>query len=368
MTILIFVVILSVLVLVHELGHFLAAKFFKMRVDEFAIGFPPKVWSVKRGETEYKINLLPLGGYVKIFGENPDEEYQKSETKSGSMHEAAKWKQIIVLVAGVSMNILLAWFILTSLTLFGRNVLVSDSDYPQFIQDDRIEILQVVPDSPADRADIKTGDQILSVSDGEKTIIANKNRDELRDFIAAHNDSEVTFKLKRADGHAQEVKAKPQIGIVADDSVESERALVGIALDEVGTLRLPLPLAIVDGAKQTVFMLRDIFVGLGRLIIGKVNVGEVTGPVGLVRAVGQAQALGFSTLMMFVVVISLNLAVMNLLPIPALDGGRIFFVLIEMISRRSLPPTVLAWIHGLGFVFLMGLMLLVTISDVIKLF
>ncbi len=370
-----FLVVLSVLVFVHELGHFATAKWFKMRVDEFAIGFPPKIFGIKRGETEYRINALPLGGYVRIFGENATTEFLEEEDKGRSFYMAAKWKQIVVLLAGVVMNWLTAFVLFTIVAMMGRPVLVEESQYQQFIQDRGLTVLEVAPDGPADQV-LNAGDVITKLTNETGDVLIDPTESEMQDFLRNEAGNEIDFTIMRSGAFIDSTivpKLKTEVfGPEETDIQYQPRGVVGISIGIVGTEKLPLLAAIRSGAYETVSITKQMFLGLadliGGLFAGEGSMDDVAGPIGIAKQVGQAQAMGLSTLLFFAALLSVNLAVLNLLPIPALDGGRIVFVLVEMISGRNMPPAVLTWIHGIGFLLLMGLMLLVTVGDVIKLF
>src|SRR3989338_5453944 len=196
MSIIIFLIILLVLVLVHEAGHFFTAKKFGIRVDEFGFGFPPKLFGFKKGETEYSFNLLPIGGFVKIFGENPEEEqslYGVGPDEDRKFYNKAKWKQAIVLFAGVFANFLLAWLLFSFGFMSGLPASVSNlPDYE--LEDVNLVIVSVLPKSPAEEAGLKSGDKIVflgSLPEGEEDPVDPINPDTLKSFIVSHGDQEI---------------------------------------------------------------------------------------------------------------------------------------------------------------------------------
>jgi len=363
MSIIIFVIILGVLIFVHEFGHFIVAKAFGIRVDEFAIGFPPKLFSWTKGETKYCLNLIPIGGYVKIFGENPDEE-SLDPNQSNSFLNKSKWAQASVLVAGVVFNIVFAWILFSASLMFGFPTVVSDENR-DLIKESYVVVTNVYEDSPAQKAGLEAGDQILELSNSENSLSYEYlTVTTLQEFISS-SQSEITFSVIR-DNKNVEIKATPEKGVVG------EYQAVGIGIERVGSLKLPFFGAIWEGLKMTGQMMKEIVLGLGHLfnqvINGKGSLNSVSGPVGIVGLVGNAANFGFSYLLGFTAFISINLAILNILPLPALDGGRLFILLIEGIIRKRIKPTIVNTINAVGFFALILLMIIITINDVIKLF
>ncbi len=364
MTILIFLAVLVVLILVHEWGHFITAKWTGMRVDEFGIGFPPKLFSWRKGETVYSINSLPIGGFVKILGENGDGdgEVLSVADQARTFSARPKWAQAIVLIAGVTMNVLLAWVVLVAILMMGTDVRVgSDVVSPGT----PLMILGAVPGSPAEDLPLKA--IILSAARGEE-VLAVPTPESFREFVTNGNGAPITLTYR--DGEVEEtVTLTPARGV---DPTKPDVAILGIDTGYLENQRYAFGPAVVEGTKQTAYMLKAITVGLvtllGNAIMGQADFSQVTGPVGIVDHVGQAAAFGFTSLLYFTAVISLNLAVINLLPVPALDGGRLVFVAIEAITKRPINPVWAGRLNLLGFAALMLLMVVVTYNDIIKLF
>lgn len=368
MSIFLFLIVLVVLILVHELGHFAVAKFFGIRVDEFGLGFPPKLFGKKFGETEYTINALPLGGFVRIWGEDPTQEHIDGPDSERSFVHKPKYAQALVLVAGVTMNVLLAWLLFSVGFMVGMPTQFGEEEVQQGA-DAQLLVTNVLPESPAAGA-LNPSDEILAVSVGEQTIQANDRAllpSEVMDVVSGSGNQEVTFRVAR-HGETVDVTVVPQMGIIED---EPNRAAAGFTMALAGTVQLPIHQALYQGGVMTVTMLRDVVVGLVSLasqaVQGEADLSQVSGPVGIVGLVGDAAALGFIYLITFSAFISLNLAVINLLPFPALDGGRLVFVAIESVTRRPIRPAVANTLNQVGFVLLLLLMVIVTWNDVARL-
>lgn len=368
-TTIIFIAILAVLIFVHELGHFLIAKLFKIRVDAFALGFPPTLWKKKVGETEYKLNAVPFGGYVSIYGENPQAE--EDEVASGAVPDTSRSFahknraiQAAVLVAGITFNILFAWVLLSLGYAIGLPASVEGTRYPEQVVDAVLTVTTVKPESPAQGAGILSGDKILFVGTPTEGV-EMPTQQEVSNFIATHGENELTLLIMR-ENVRQAVLVTPALGIIADAPA------IGIGMDTIGTLRLSVWQSALEGARFTAVMVRETAVGtfgfLKDAFTGKARFADVSGPVGIAGLVGEAKDLGWGYLITFTAFISVNLAVLNLLPIPALDGGRLLFVAIEAVTRRSIPFKIAGIVNMIGFALLLLLMVVVTYRDIVKLF
>ena len=361
-TTIIFIIVLAVLIFVHELGHFIVARLAGIRVDAFKIGFGPKVFSWKRGETEYGLNLIPFGGYVKIYGENPEAEHISGPDAARSMVNKPRWKQVAVLVAGVTFNFIFAWVLYT--IVFTSGVTATTDGFEKYAQDftnQRVMVTFVGQGSPAEKAGLAVGDIITGVVDSSSTISISN----IQQLVNQHQDSAIGLKITRKDG-AHTIQATPEKGIVVGAYA------IGIGMDYVGDLRLPFFTAVWEGLHYTGVMIRDTTYGLytfvAHIFQGTAHLSDVSGPVGIAGLVGNAAELGFTYLLMITALISINLGVINLVPFPALDGGRVLFTLIEAIIRRRIPETWTNGVNTVGFVLLMLLMVVVTYKDIAKLF
>ena len=356
-----------VLVLVHEFGHFFTAKKFGIRVDEFGFGFPPKLFGKKYGETEYSLNLLPLGGFVKIFGENPDDENTNGPDSSRSFVNKPRWQQAIVLFAGVFANFILAWFLFSFGFMSGLPTSVGSETKGYELQNVYTVIVSVAPDSPAFLAGLKSGDKIISIKNDQSstTFISAET---VKSFIVSSPEKEIEIGYIRGknDNNINLIKVKPTYKEAGKDPI------IGINMDQIGTAKLPVLLAFKEGMKLTLYVTKGTAMGLFGLIYdgirGQGSLASVTGPVGLVGIVGEAYDFGFSYLMSFTALISVNLAIINLFPFPALDGGRLFFLLIEKIKGSRINPKVFNIANMIGFGILILLMVFVTYHDIVKLF
>ena len=362
MSILLFIAILAILILVHEFGHFIVAKRSGVRVDEFGIGFPPKIFGKKIGETEYSLNLLPIGGFVKIFGETPDEESINGPDAKRSFVNKPKYIQAAILFAGVFFNILLAWFLISAGFMAGLPTPVDVTPEGRTLQNINLVITEILPDSPAQDAGLKAGDKILSLTAGENGVIL-PSPEATQEFIATRVDEDIIFAIQRGKQPAVDFTIRPAEGII-------DRPVVGIAMEEIGILKLPFYLAFWEGAKLTAMLTEATFFGfagfVGDIFTGNADLSDVAGPVGIVGIVGDASEFGFIYLLMLTAIISINLAIINLVPFPALDGGRLLFLFIETIKGSPIKPSVANAMNVIGFALLILLMVVITYSDIAK--
>lgn len=364
MGILIFIISLAILILVHEFGHFIVAKKSGIRVDEFGLGFPPKVWGKKFGETTYTLNAIPFGGFVRIFGEDPHAEEISEENKSRSMFYQPKWIQALVLVAGVTMNILFAWILISIGFMIGLPSPVDHGGYGT-VQNARVVVLNTLPGSPAEKAGLKSGDSIVSVSDGNTTLTDGSITTDAISALVNDSTKPVMVTFERGSQEATTVTVDPN-----DATVPGKRA-IGIAMDEIGTIKLNPALALIEGARTTANLTLNTVRGLGQFLSNIVtfqsDFSQVAGPIGIAGSVSDANDLGIVYLLSIVALISINLAVINLIPFPALDGGRLLFILIEVIIRRPIPSNFVRWTNAIGFLLLLVLMVVISGHDIFKL-
>jgi regulator of sigma E protease len=390
MTVIIFIAILSILVIAHEFGHFYTARKAGMKVYEFGLGFPPrafgyykdpktKKWVYVKGKGKsslketvggegrqeqeeypdvlYSVNWLPLGGFVKIKGENGEDPNDKD---SFGYHVA--WKRFIVIVSGVTMNVLLAGVLLGIGFMIGLPTDISEGiEGRAIIEDPSLVVQQVSDDTPASVAGIKFNDKILTINN-EKI----SNSEELVDYIRNKKDTELSIVVDRG-GEELTFVATPAILESHDDDIYR----LGIATVDVAIVRFPWYTAIYKGFVAafigfvTIFYLFIILIK--NLIMGQGMAYEVSGPVGIASMVGQSARMGINYLISTSAMLSITLAVINILPIPALDGGRALFIIVEKVIRKPIPIKYEQLAHTIGFALLMLLVLIVTVKDVFKL-
>jgi len=368
MSVVIFIIILLVLILVHEFGHFIIAKKSGIRVDEFGIGFPPKAktLAVKNG-TEYTLNWLPFGGFVRIFGETPTPESISGPESANSFVNKPKYIQASVLVGGVLFNMLLAWFLLSMMFMVGTDIALTDEERG-YAENIRLVVSSVLTESPAGEIGLIAGDTIVSMeSDGD--ILADLTPEDAVMFISMHSEDLITISVDRMEG-ATSYEITPQKNVIAEDK---ERAVLGISMGSVGFLQYSNPfVAIKEGGKFTYDLTRLVGKGISSLFLSiftfDADFSGVAGPIGIVSVVGEATEVGFSSLLFITAVISINLAIINILPIPALDGGRLFFLVIEAVKGSPIRPEVANNIHAIFFALLILLILVVSYFDIARLF
>ena len=375
MTVLIFLIVLAVLIFVHELGHFIFARLCGIRVDAFALGFGPKLFSWKSGETTYGVNLIPFGGYVKIFGENPDAESLTGPDSTRSFVNKSRWQQVIVLAAGVFFNFVFAALLYVGIFSTGVTATADGfQKYSSYFENQRIMITYVAPDSPADKAGIKAGDIVTGIKKhGERSnpvvILLNQENgtesiESIQNSISASKGEPITIQFIRN-------KEVTSVDVIPVSGLVEGKYAIGISMDNVVDVRLPFFISIKEGIHYTFNMIRDTAIGLYSFVAGifkgSSHFSDISGPVGIAGIVGDAAGLGFTYLLMITALISINLGVINLIPFPALDGGRILFVLIESIIRRRISPTFSNVVNTLGFGLLMILMVVITYKDIANL-
>jgi len=414
MVFIIVIIGLAVLILIHELGHFLVAKLLGMRVDEFGVGFPPRFFGFRKykgeealvifeekdiqikiqgeetfiaekikevdriapvrfwrffwgkekpeekmdgfsGGTIYSFNLLPFGGFVRLHGEDEPSSARATEGKPAydaeiGFNEEAAGKKSLVILAGVCMNIILGWLLLSLVLMTGM---------PK-----HLVIANVAENSPAFASGLKSGDIIKSISSGASVLSDPIMSDDFTRLVKGNGASPLTLNIER---DAKELKFE----LSPRQNPPEGQGPLGVEITEVGLESQPFFKSLGSGISETWNVTIMVFEGLGtflrQLFASPGNVQNVTGPVGIVFLAAQATSLGFVYFLQLLALISINLAVLNLLPFPALDGGRFLFILIEKLVRRPIPRQVQLWVNGAGFAILILLMVFITIKDVVRL-
>lgn len=351
-TIIIFILILGILIFVHEFGHFIVAKKNGVKVEEFGFGFPPRIFGVKRGETVYSINAIPLGGFVRALGEDG------SETNNPRSFAAKKvWQRALILVAGVAMNFLFAVILVGIGYMIGLPVAAVDNAKGG---DVRVQITDVSTNSPAAQAGIVAGDIIRRLNN-EPIIHVGDFQSKIQSSL----ESEVILTVLRGDKELS-------FDLIPRANPPSGEGAVGVGLVETTIARFPWYQALWEGLKSVYYLTVASFVAIAMIlknliINGQVN-ADVAGPVGIAVITQQRVQLGFIYLLQFTAMLSLNLAIINLLPFPALDGGRLLFLLIEKIKGSPVSQRIEQAIHATGFVLLILLMVLITVRDISRFF
>jgi len=378
-TAIIFIIVLGILVLVHELGHFVMAKRAGMKVEEFGFGFPPRflAWRRRPGadieiafgtkslktdnsnNTIFSINLIPFGGFVKIFGEDSGEEAMKSSRSFSSKKAGVKAG---VIVAGVAMNLILAFVLLSFGNILGLRVGLEDGS--QNAKDPKVQIIQIVPNSPAALAKIEVLDEIIGFNLGGQNF-ETKTIEKIQNFINSHKGQQLTVLVRRGK-ELVEKEVVPRV-----NPPENEGAL-GISMALTGVIKYPWHEAVYRGGQQTGILLVNTVYGYGNIIKKVFTTGspgtELSGPIGIAKFTGQAARIGFAYLIQLTAILSINLAILNIIPFPALDGGRLLFIIIEKFKGSPIPRKVENLANSLGFALLILLMVYVTTKDVIRFF
>ncbi len=352
------------LVLSHEAGHFFSAKYFGIKVEEFGFGLPPRMLGFKKGETVYSINWLPFGGFVKIFGEDssPAADTNKAALDIRNFGHKPPWVRSIVLLSGVIANILLAFILLTIISFGGIPEQISNTDAAPL--DAAITITEIAGGSPASESDLKIGDEIKGLKFDTESLKPS-SIENVQSFIKTHQGQDIILVISRGGIELEKTvhaRENPPLG----------EGSLGIALSLIGMKDIPWYRAPIEGAKMTWTILKGTILGFWTLLIslifGTSVPIEVAGPVGIFNLTAEAQSLGISSFLIFMAILSINLAIINILPVPGLDGGRFLFVLIEKIRGRRISEKLSSIVHGAGLAFLIIMMLLITFYDISKVF
>ncbi|MDD5567556.1 MAG: site-2 protease family protein [Patescibacteria group bacterium] len=353
LTFIIFILVLGVIVIFHEIGHFFAARRLGIKVEEFGIGFPPKIVGFKKKGTIYSINWIPIGGFVKIKGEDGGHSADKDSFISKSIA-----KRATVLSAGVIMNVVLAIILLSIGFGIGLPTLIDENIKNSNVRDQKVQIIDIEKGTPASETDLAVNDQIVKID--ETTI---NSIEDVRSYNTDKIGQTVRVTVNR-------INKEMEFTVAVKDLDSTGAGKLGVNLVQVGIVSYPWYDAIWRGFLTTFQLLWAIILAFVSLIkglfVGQPIGDSLTGPIGIAVLTGQVAQLGFIYLLQFTALLSLNLAIINFAPFPALDGGRVLFLLIEKARKKRIPQKTEALIHNLGFTLLMLLIIFITFRDVRK--
>lgn len=353
-TVVSFVLVLFVLVIVHEWGHFFMARRFGVRVYEFGFGFPPKIAKLfHKNGTDYTANWIPLGGFVRLKGEDGSDAHD-----ADSFASKAAWKRLIILVAGVFMNFVLGYVIFVGLFAHGLDMSRIDAGPRAIVTNERVVVGGVIAGSPAARNGLLPGDVIVGIGNNN-----GFTAEQIHDFIVAHSNEEISLEYQRG-GRLDSFVARP---------AEIAPGVVGLGVNmfDAAHVRYSFPYVFIKAGHETGEISTLIFKTLGTIVGKLVRHGQlqegVSGPVGIAVVTGQVARAGWVPLLQLMAMLSINLGILNVLPIPSLDGGRALFVILEKVIRRKLRGEIERYAHVIGFALLMALVLVVTYRDILGL-
>ncbi len=338
MSIIVSILVFSVVILIHELGHFITAKLSGIKVNEFSIGMGPQLFGRTVGDTEYSIRAFPIGGYVAMEGEDEESDVE------GSFNSVPVQNRIAVVVAGAVMNMLLGFFVLCYLT--GTQDAITSRKVSSFYEG-----------AMTAQTGLMVDDEIIAIN-GRKCYIAN---DVIYEFARTQNGT-ADFTVIR-NGERVELKD------VTFDTYETEDGLKQMVIDfTVYPVAVNFRNVVKEAANWTISIARLVFLSLVDLVTGHVAINQMSGPVGIVSVVSDAVSMGIEPVLNILAMITINLGVFNLLPFPALDGGRLVFLLIELIRGKAVPQKYEILVNTAGMFILLGFMAFVTFSDITKFF
>jgi len=340
-TIVAFLFVLAVLIIAHELGHFITAKASGVRVDEFGLGFPPRLFAVKQGETLYSLNAIPLGGFTKMAGEEDPKVPKSLASKSIGT-------RLLVLSAGSLMNALLPLLLFSIAFMVPHNMLIG-----------QVIVKEVALDSPAARVGLETGDMLLRINNKPVHNIGDLHR-----YIQLNLGKEMTLLVKRSDSTTENIQVIPRWKPPTGQGAIG----IGISLSypTIVSQHKPfwkaIPAGVIECVETFILFKNEII----RWLIGAAP-PQLTGPVGIAQITGEVARAGISPLLEFAAFLSINLAIINIFPLPALDGGRIAFVLLEVVRRgKHISPKTEGLVHLVGFAMIMAFILVITYQDIVR--
>ena len=341
-----FILILTVIVAFHEFGHFLFAKIFGVYVYEYSIGMGPKIWGKKKGETDYSIRAIPIGGFCQLAGEDLDEDDEKKIPKNRRLQNKPAWQRFLIMSFGPLNNFILAIVLLFFIALiFGGTTM-------------KPVISEVEKSSAAEVAGLKDGDTVLKIN-GHKI----STNDDISLYLAITDPTkESIFEVERVDGTYATIQIKP----VEEKKDGKTSYHYGITMAQKRTTGFIN--AFVWTFKKTKSIFKQMFITVGNLFSGGIKITQLSGPVGIYSIVGKTRSGGVQNILYLMAFLSVNVGFINLLPIPAFDGGHILFILIELIKGSPVKPELENKIHTAFLIILMLLMLYITFNDILRLF
>jgi regulator of sigma E protease len=360
LTAFVFLLVLSILVLVHEAGHFFVAKKLGVKVEEFGFGFPPRIFGKRIGETLYSINALPIGGFVKLFGEDEAGSGRIGSIKEKALQVKGKdrkraffarpvWQRASIVVAGVIMNFILAVIIISYLFTVQGVLLPGNT----------VTVESVSKNTPADKVGLKPGDSIIAV--GSIKIVSS---DQLISITKKHLGEQLILHVRTKDKKEKTLIVTPRIHYPVNEGA------LGIAITSLILKKYPWYEAPFVGTweslKTSWLIVQGLYDALKQLIIGRTIPKGLAGPVGIAQLTGETVKIGFDAVLSLIALLSLNLAIMNILPIPALDGGRLFFIVLEGIIGKKIHPKYEGYAHAIGMAILLTLILFITLHDILR--
>lgn len=343
--ILLFILILGIIVFIHEFGHFILAKWNGVYVYEFALGMGPKICGFKKGETEYNLRAIPIGGFCQLAGEDLDTDDDKKIPKDKRLQNKKAWQRFLIMLFGPMNNFILAVLLIFLIALVWGGATMDPVIY------------KVEKDSACEKAGLKANDKVISI---------NNNRidtsDDISLYLAVASPKKTNTIVVERDSKKVTIKVKPKK--VKEDGKETYK--YGLSIKNKKTKGFVN--AIVYTFKKTVSVFKQMFITIGYLFTGRISLNQLSGPVGIYSVVGQQRSAGLASLIYLTAFLSINVGVINLLPIPAFDGGHILFIIIEKIKGSPVKPELENKIHSIFLILLMLLMVIITINDIIRLF
>ena len=344
------------LLVIHELGHFILAKKFNVKVEEFGIFYPPRIFGKRIGETLYSLNLLPLGAFVKVFGER-----EKNHPRAFGAKPA--WQRALILLGGIISFWIISAILLSIVMGSGFSMAVEDTENGN-LKDTKVQIVAIAPNSPAEEAGLKLGDTITDLQVTGYNLRTTKV-EQVINFVQNHKGEEIVLKIQRG----REVF---DVSLVPRLSPPKEEGAMGVALMRTATKKYSLIEAPFRGVtatfRMTYFALEGWATALRNLVLGRPTGVELAGPVGVFSMLDEAASYSISYFLQFIAVISIYIALFNALPIPPTDGGKLVFLFIEKIKGKEFSDKLEAKITPIFLYLLIGLVILITIRDVKKLF